>query len=99
MITRRYREYLDLHRQVRARDEAAAYRDAVSLAVNGQAAAAATLDKAFKAEIATARHNLDSHAEDARQALRALRIAIAVLAVLAAALAVIGLQRRIREYR
>ena len=69
------------------------------MAVTDQAAASAALDETFAAEIDTAREHLDVNADEARHSLRALPVTIVGLAVLAAVLALLGLQRRIREYR
>jgi hypothetical protein len=98
-LTRQYGDYLAVHRRVRQLAANSEYPGAIELAVNDQADAEAALDKAFEDEVRAARQRLDSHADDARHALRMVTLTIVVLAVLAAAFTLIGLQVRIREYR
>jgi hypothetical protein len=98
-ILDRHDAYLALHEEVRALERQARYVDAVDLAVGAEAAAAATLDDAYEASIASAHGRLESAAADARHALRGLTTTMAVVAALAGLVAVLGLDRRIREYR
>ena len=80
-------------------DDAASYRRAVELVVADEADAADRLDKALTSEIEAARARLVANAADAHGRFRGLAAVVAASAVLAAVLAVVGLQRRIREYR
>ena len=80
-------------------DDAASYNRAVELLVTDEADTADRLDEALRNEIAAARERLDDNAADARRRFRGLAAAVAAAAVLAAVLAVVGLQRQIREYR
>ena len=99
LIAQRYADYLAVHDEVRQLHEAGSYGVAVKLAVTTEADAALRLDEALRTEIEAARERLASNAADAHEGLRWMAAVVAVSALLAAALAVIGLQRRIREYR
>jgi hypothetical protein len=98
-ILDRHAAYLDLHGDVRALQEQARYVAAVDLAVGEEATAAAALDDAYDASISRAHGRLRSAAADARHALRGLTTTMAVVGALAGLVAVLGLDRRIREYR
>ena len=98
-IAQRYAEYLAVHDRVRELSDDRQYDEAVDVAVNDEALAAAALDDSFGVEITAARQRLDAHAREARQAHQALRLAVIVMAAVTAALALFGLQQRIREYR
>ena len=98
-IVQRYADYLAVHDAVPQLDDAASYNRAVELLVTDEADAADRLDEALRNEIAAARERLDDNAADAHRRFRGLAAAVAAAAVLAAVLAVVGLQRRIREYR
>jgi hypothetical protein len=98
-ILQRYGRYLDVHEEVRALDDGARYDEAVGRAVGDEASAAAELDDAFDESIRIAYDSLAVHAADARHALRGLTSIIVVASALAGLFAVLGLDRRIREYR
>jgi hypothetical protein len=98
-IAQRYADYLAVHDAVPELDDAASYNRAVELVVTDEADAADRLDEALRTEIAAARERLDGNAADAHRRFRGLAAVVAAAAVLAAVLAVVGLQRRIREYR
>jgi CHASE3 domain sensor protein len=94
-----WNEYLAVHDRVRQLDEAGVYQQAVRVAVNDGAGAAADLDAALDSEIDAARNRLDADALAARRQMRWL-VAVVVAAIVAAALLVAwGLWVRIREYR
>ena len=98
-IAQRYADYLAVHAGVRKLHDADKYLSAVELAVQDEAGAASLLDEALQSEIDAARQRLDSNAADAHERLSGLAAMVASSAVLAAALALVGLQRRSREYR
>ena len=87
------------HEQVRALDTQGQYDAAVARSIDKEAAAARALDDSLGSEIARAQQQLDSAAADARGGFDALDIAIPLMLVLAGALVLVGLQRRITEYR
>jgi len=80
-------------------DDDARYKDAVDLALGGQADASAKLDAAITAETAQAQARFDAAAHDARSGFAVLALALTLGLLLAAALVLIGLQPRIREYQ
>jgi hypothetical protein len=87
------------HDQVRTLDTNGNYDQAVTTSTETEAKAASALDDALGSQIEASRGRLDSAAADARSGFDALDVAIPLLAVLAAVLVLIGLQRRIGEYR
>jgi hypothetical protein len=74
------------------------YLKTVTEAVGREAEAEADLDDILAGEIGRDGERLSAHAKDARTTLDRLAVFVAVFAGLAAILAVLGLQRRIREY-
>ncbi len=98
-IVQRYANYLAVHDAVPELDDAASYHRAVQLVVADEADAADQLDKALTSEIEAARARLVANAADAHGRFRGLAAVVGLSAMLAAVLAVVGLQRRIREYR
>jgi hypothetical protein len=98
-INEQYLRFLAFHDEVRALEGDGSYTDAVDKATGDEAAAAASVDRAYAQATATAHNRLTAAARDARQALRGLPTAMAVVALLAGLVAVFGLDRRIREYR
>jgi hypothetical protein len=96
-----HRRLVAVHEQVRGlfgRDSYE-YQAAVDVAVTDLASAARDVDAALATEISAARARLDDGADDAREGLRALPVVLLAGIVVAIAATVIGLQRRLREYR
>jgi hypothetical protein len=105
----------DLHAQVRAKDTSGDYTQAVALSVGtsnptlaaafgpagpGQELAAVDeLQHSLQDDIAGAQVRLASAAQDARAGFGVLEVAIPLFAVLAGLLVLLGLERRIGEYR
>ena len=105
----------DLHSQVRAKDDGGAYTQAVALSVGtsndtmaasfGEAGpgqeltAVDKLEHALQDDIARSQVRLASAAQDARSGYGVLEVAIPVFAVIAGLLVLLGLERRIGEYR
>jgi hypothetical protein len=87
------------HRAVRTADDGGEYGDAVRLATTDEARAVAALDGGLRTQVRRARADFARQAADARGGFDALTIAIAVLTLIALALVVVGLQRRMAEYR
>jgi hypothetical protein len=87
------------HAQVRALDDGGDYEGAVALAVSDEADAVADFDRLVASEIDLARAELDRHASEARGGFDGLSVGIPVLVIALVALVLIGLQRRIEEYR
>jgi hypothetical protein len=98
-LDRRFSAVLAAHRDVRAFDDNGDYQDAVQLAIGEESLAIAALDDDLQDEIERARAEFDRHASEARGRFDALLVAIPLLTLAAAALVLIGLQRRIAEYR
>ena len=98
-ILQGHERFLAVHDEVRSNESRGEYNAAVDLAVGQEADAAARLDNAYVDFTGGAHNRLRDSAADARQALRGLPTALAVVAVGAGLLAVVGLDRRIREYR
>ena len=94
-----FARFMTLHNDVREKDENGSYNDAVGLAIGDEAQVVAQLDAGLSDEIARAERRLDDGAADARGGFGALAVGIPLLAVLAAVLVLVGLQRRIGEYR
>jgi len=86
------------HAAVRKADDDGNYEDALQFN-REKAPAVAALDRGLGIEIARARVELDGRAADARTGLDVLLIVIPVLTVGAVLLVLVGLQRRIGEYR
>jgi hypothetical protein len=98
-LTKQFVTFLSLHKAVLAADKGGNYDQAVLLAVGDETVAERALDGGLGREIAASRQQLDAAATDARRGFDLLAIAIPVLAILAGVLVLIGLQRRITEYR
>ena len=99
-ITNDFVTLRQMHRDIRNTDDAKAeYAAAVSKATGDEADLVTRLDDAFAVQIASAEQRLDNHATDARSGFGVLAVGIPLLLVLAGLLALIGLQRRITEYR
>jgi hypothetical protein len=89
-----------MHRTIRNTDDKKAeYGTAVTQATGAEAQLVTRLDDEYAGQIAAAEQRLDDHAADARSGFDVLAVGIPLLLVLAALLALIGLQRRITEYR
>jgi hypothetical protein len=80
-------------------DDDARYKDAVDLALGGQAHASARLDASIRAESAHAQARFDAAAHDARSGFAVLAVALTLGLLLAGVLVLVGLQPRIREYQ
>jgi len=93
------RAYLEVHKQVRARDDAVDYRGAVSIALGAGSTAFAAVDQALADQAAQAQDAFGGNAERAANGLTALGWAVPVLALLTGVLSVLGLNARLREYR
>jgi hypothetical protein len=105
----------DLHAQVRNKDDGGEYSQAVALSVGtsdpelaasfgkagpGQELAAVDrLEHALQGDITRSHSRLSSAAKDARLGFGALEVAIPVFAIIAGLLVLLGLERRIGEYR
>jgi hypothetical protein len=87
------------HRAVRNADDTGDYEKAVRVANEEKVPAVATFDRDLRIEIARARVELDQRATDARSGFGVLLFVIPVLTVGGALLVLVGLQRRIGEYR
>jgi hypothetical protein len=98
-LGRQLSDVITTHGRVRDLDDAGDYGEAVQLATTDEARAVAALDGGLEAEVRRARALFDRQAADARQGFGALTIAIPVLTVAALALVIVGLQRRMSEYR
>jgi hypothetical protein len=98
-----YADYLTAHQAVVAAENSASFSQAVSLATGSAAGdelpAATQLSAALSARIQQAQGTFQAKAAAARHDLSALTFAVLGLAVLAAALAMVGLELRINEYR
>lgn len=92
-------ELLQAHAVVRRLVDTTEYQDAVTVALIDEASAAARLGATLDGEIAAAATSLDDHTDHARALLRWLPPALMIAALGAAALAVVGLNERLREYR
>lgn len=99
LISDGYVRYLQLHDAVRSEAEQVSFDSAADLAMSDAAAAADQLDGALDANVAAARTNLDAGAEEANDRLRALLFVALTVPLVGAAAAVIGIERRVREYR
>jgi hypothetical protein len=91
--------FLDAHHEVRNLDTKGAYDEAVKHSTEVEAVAARALDGRLRAEINRSRERLDAAAADARGGFDALDVVIPLLIVAAGVLVLVGLQRRISEYR
>jgi hypothetical protein len=95
----RYVDVRTAHDAVRQADDDGHYEDAVAIANQEKAPAVDAFDRDVGIEIARARVELDQRAVDARSGFDVLLIVIPVLTAGAALLVLVGLQRRIGEYR
>ncbi len=99
----------DVHARVRALDDGGNWEDAVALSVGKGGAAAdgqgqellavQRLERGLQTEIMRAQARLETAANDARNGFGVLLIAIPVFAIVAGFLVLVGLERRIAEYR
>jgi hypothetical protein len=101
----------DVHTRVRALDDGGNWDDAVGLSVGKGGAAAdgqgqgqellavQRLERGLQTEIMRAQARLEAAATDARNGFGVLLIAIPVFAIVAGFLVLVGLERRIAEYR
>ncbi len=94
----RYATLAAAHVAVRAADDKGEYEQALQLNED-KAPAGAAFDRGLGIEIARARVELDRRASDASSGLDVLLIVLPVLTVGAVLLVLVGLQRRIGEYR
>jgi hypothetical protein len=99
----RAQEWLSVHKRLRELDDGGQYLQAVRLAgqsdPQGSAAAFARLEEALAQGIAATNDRFDASADRAEGALRGADIALIALTLVLLAGAVLGLQRRIGEYR
>jgi hypothetical protein len=99
------RAWSSLHRQVRAEDDAGSYDDAVAETIGGTAVRRWTgacfdgVDDSLKAAIDHEQGEFEAAATDGRDALSGLAGGAAVLAVLGAGGTLLGIGRRLSEYR
>jgi hypothetical protein len=98
-LSRGFATFLQEHQRVRSLDTQGQYDQAVANSIGAEARAAQTLDSGLSDEIDRARARLDAAAADGRAGFDPLAIGIPLLIVLAGVLVLIGLQRRIGEYR
>ena len=94
-----FERFMNIHDQVRMHADESYDYDRATLAVASEAAAAAILDDRFETEITEARGRPARHAADAHDALWGIVIGVALAGVAAAALVLLGLHPRLREYR
>ena len=92
-------DYVANYAAVRNRDDSGDYAGAVKKALGEQADAAAKFDNATEQAIQQAQARFDTAASDARVGFGLLAVALTAGLLLAAVLAIVGLQRRIGEYR
>jgi len=95
----RYAAVAKAHAAVRNADDSGDFNGAVALASGEKARAVEAFDRDIGVEIARAQVDLEQRAADARSGFDMLLIVIPVLTVGAALLVLVGLQRRIAEYR
>ncbi len=98
-IAKTYADFVATHDEVGRLDDASEYTDAVNRAITTEAEVARSLDDQLQQEIDRATATLEADADDARGGFGVLTLAIPLLFVLAGALVLLGLQRRISEYR
>jgi hypothetical protein len=87
------------HALVARRVSAGDYTGAVNSYIRGELPQAKRLDDALDGETRAAQQRFMANATSANHAVRGLRFGIPLLALAIAALAVLGLSHRIREYR
>lgn len=92
-------DWLTLHGEVRAADDAGRYAEAVSIAVGTGSAQAGALDASLGTAIGQAADRFARSAAEARRALSGAGAGVPVLLGLAAAAALAGLWPRLQEYR
>jgi hypothetical protein len=88
-----------LHSQVGKRDDDGKYTEAVRLSVGPQLASVDQLQQALQSDINRSQVRLASAAQDARSGFGPLEVGIPVFAIIAGLLVLLGLERRIGEYR
>jgi hypothetical protein len=98
-LAKQFTRLRDLHAQVQAKDDGGEYNQAVALSVGEQLAAVDQLQDALQGDIARSQARLASAAQDARSGFGVLEVAIPVFAIIAGLLVLLGLERRIGEYR
>jgi hypothetical protein len=98
-IAEQFQDLASVHADVRTLDDRSNYNDAVTLATGRETEVVHALDASLQSEITRATQNLNDDAADARSGFGVLSVAIPVLLVLAGMLVLLGLQRRISEYR
>ena len=99
--------FVDAHHDVRDLDQGGQYFDAVKASTGSEGDAQAEsqadrvgkLDTTYAQIVGDARSRLEAHASDARAGFGVLTFGIPLLLAGAIALVLVGLQRRIREYR
>jgi hypothetical protein len=87
------------HAQVAAREAAGQYTSAVGTYIRTELPEARRLDRSLEREALGAQARFATNADRADAAVRGLRLGIPLLALSIAALAVLGLSYRIKEYR
>jgi hypothetical protein len=102
-ITADIQEWADAHARLRTLDDDGDYPAAVAMATASGAtdipAVFATVDNGLASAITASTDVFDREAEAAQRALAGSRVAVAVLTLVLAAGAIVGVQRRIAEYR
>jgi hypothetical protein len=101
-LSRTWRAIRAEHARVAQLESAGRFPAAVRLAVgtgSHESALGDRMNRRFGSLIGAAQRRFEDAADDARSSIRGLVVGIPVLIVLAAALAVVGLQIRINEYR
>ena len=87
------------HARVAAREGIGDYTGAVRSYIRGELRVARSLDAALESETRAAQQRFATNADSASSSVRGLRFGIPLLALAVAALAVLGLSHRVREYR
>jgi hypothetical protein len=90
---------LAVHAKVRSDDNSGHYTNAVATATGTEAGAVTRLDADIDSQLTGAQDRLNTNASSARRGFGALVVGIPLLAALAGLLALLGVQRRVVEYR
>jgi hypothetical protein len=98
VLRRQLDAYLAQHDVVRGFDKRGDYNRAVVTALGDEATALGHADVTFRSGIDVADRHLESQASHSSQLIRSAAVAILLLSLLAAAVAVLGIRRRIGEY-
>ncbi len=98
-IAAQWADVATVHAALTAKYDDAQYGEALDIARDDKRPAVEKLDRGLGNEIAAARVELDGHASDATSGLDVLLLVIPVLTVGGIVLVLVGVQRRIVEYR